>query len=253
MSTRNFHYNGVEAIAVRGLGSGEIRVQPSGDDSVTGTVTSDNDRYLDEISLSESNGRVRFDFPQHVDGNAVLELQVPEGIAFEATTGSADVSAEVALGATRITTGSGDVSLDSVTDVQINTGSGDVSISNVTGSAGQVNSGSGDISVGGTGAALQARSASGDVSIGELTGALRANTASGDINVGRATGSVEGRSSSGDINVAVADSLPAWLDLRSVSGEVMIGLDASNQPEDGEPYVTIRANTASGDISVSRA
>lgn len=253
MSTRNFYYDGVGAIAVRGLGSGELRVRPSGDHSLTGTVTSDDDDYLDQISLTESDGRVQISFPHHHDGNAELELLVPEGIALEATTGSADVSAEVRLGAARITTGSGDISLDSVADVQATTGSGDISIQTVTGNAGQVNSGSGDISIGGTGAAVQARSASGDVSIGELTGALRVNTASGDINVGRTTGSVEGRSASGDINVAVADSLPAWLQLSSVSGEVLIGLDAAEQPEEGEPYVSIRANTASGDISISRA
>lgn len=253
MSTRNFYYSGVNAVAVRGLGSGEIRVRNSGDDSLTGSVTSDDEHYLDQISLDESDGRVRLVFPRNYDGSAELELLVPEGIAFEAVTGSADVSAEVALGATRITTGSGDVSLDSVTDVQITTGSGDISIATIQGSAGQVNSGSGDISIGGTGAALQARSASGDLSVGELTGALRANTASGDINVGRTTGSVESRSASGDINVAVADPLPAWLELSSVSGEVLIGLDASEKPDDGEPYVSIRANTASGDISISRA
>ena len=253
MSTRNFHYTEVEAIAVRGLGAGEIRVLNSGEDSVTGTVSSTDDHYLDQISLTEAGGRVQIAFPQHYDGSAELELLVPEGIAFEATTGSADVSAEVGLGATRVTTGSGDISLDSVTDVQVTTGSGDIAITTISGAAGQVTSGSGDISIGGTAAAVQARSASGDLSVGELTGALRANTASGDINIGRTTGSVESRSASGDINVAVADSLPAWLELSSVSGEVLIGLDAGDKPADGEPYVSIHANTASGDISVSRA
>lgn len=253
MSTRNFFYSGVRAVAVRGLGSGEIRVRNSDDDSLSGTVTGDDDQYLDQISLSESDGQVHFVFPRNVDGSAELELLVPAGIAFEAVTGSADVSAEVALGATRITTGSGDVSLDSVTDAQITTGSGDISVATIGGTAGQVRSGSGDISIGGTGAAVQAKSASGDLSVGELTGALRANTASGDINVGRTTGSVESRSASGDINVAVADLLPAWLELSSVSGEVLIGLDASEKPADGDPYVSIRANTASGDISISRA
>jgi hypothetical protein len=252
MSTRNFLFTDITAVAVRNLGSGEVRLTESTDDTVRGVVETD-ESILDRIELTEADGRLLVAFPQNHHHEVNLEIAMPAGLAFEASTGSADVSAEVGLAATRITTGSGDVSLDSVTDVQITTGSGDISIQTVTGSAGQITSGSGDISIGGTGAAVQARSASGDVSIGELTGALRANTASGDINVGRTTGSVEGRSSSGDINVAVADSLPAWLDLKSVSGEVLIGLEAGNQPEDGDPYVSIRANTASGDISVSRA
>lgn len=253
MSTRNFYYDNIEAISVRGLGSGELRLLAGSDRSVNGQVESSDDNLLDRIYLSEVDGRLRVDFPQNARADVNLEITVPKGIAFEATTGSADVSAEVSLGATRITTGSGDITLDAVSDVQLTTGSGDISIQTVAGTAGQITSGSGDISIGGTSAAVQARSASGDVSIGELTGALRVNTASGDINVGRTTGSVEGRSSSGDINVAVADPLPAWLDLRSASGEVLIGLDASNQPDDGDPYVSIRANTASGDISISRA
>jgi DUF4097 and DUF4098 domain-containing protein YvlB len=252
MTTRNFVYDNISAVSVRGLGSGELRVGGSTDDGVQGAVTSYDDSLLDQISLSEHDGKLRIDFPQHVHSDATLELKVPEDTVLEATTGSADISADVALGATRITTGSGDISLDTVAEAQLITGSGDISINKITGSAGQVTSGSGDISIGGSSAALQAKSASGDVNVGELSGALSANTASGDINVGRTTGSVESRSSSGDINVAVGDSLPAWLDLRSVSGEVLIGLDASNQPEDGEPYVSIRANTASGDISISR-
>jgi len=253
MSTRNFYYDNVEAIAIRGLGSGEIRISESDDRGVSGTVSSDNEHYLDQISLEESDGRVQVIFPNHFNAGAELDVQVPAGIAFEATTGSANVSADVALGPTRVTTGSGDVSLDAVAELQATTGSGDISVQTIGGSAGQVNSGSGDISIGGTGAAVQAKSASGDLSIGELWGVLRANTASGDISVGCTTGSVEGRSSSGDINIAVGDDLPAWLDLNTSSGEVLIGLDAGEQPEDGQPYASIRATTASGDISVSRA
>jgi len=254
MSTRNFVYTGIIGIVVRNLGSGEIRIQESGDGGVSGSVTSANEDFLDRVALSEHEGRLDISFPRSFnDADADLHLSVPDGIDFEATTGSADVTAEVGLSATKITTGSGDVTLDSVNDVRVTTGSGDISIQTINGTAGQVTSGSGDISVGGATGALQTRSASGDVSIGELTGALRVNTASGDVNVGRTVGPIEGRSASGDINIAVADQLPTWLELSSVSGEVMIGLEATERPAEGEPFVSIRANTASGDISISRA
>ncbi|GAB3916383.1 hypothetical protein GCM10011575_24420 [Microlunatus endophyticus] len=254
MSTRNFVYTGIIGIIVRNLGSGEIRLHESSDGGVSGAVTSHNEDFLDRIGLSEDGGRLVISFPRSFnDADADLHLSVPDGIDFEATTGSAEVSAEVGLSATKITTGSGDVSLDSVNDVQVTTGSGDVSIQTINGTAGQVTSGSGDISIGGAASALQAKSASGDVSIGELTGALRVNTASGDVNVGRTVGSVEGRSASGDINIAVGDDLPTWLELSSVSGEVLIGLDATDRPAEGDPFVSIRATTASGDISISRA
>jgi hypothetical protein len=38
-----------------------------------------------------------------------------------------------------------------------------------------------------------------------------------------------------------------------VSGDIRIGLDSTTQPEPGEPYITVRARTASGDIGIHRA
>ena len=51
----------------------------------------------------------------------------------------------------------------------------------------------------------------------------------------------------------MADLLPAWLDLSSVSGDIRIALESTAPPEPGAAYVTIRARTASGDIAVYRA
>ena len=65
--------------------------------------------------------------------------------------------------------------------------------------------------------------------------------------------SVDLRSASGSLTVGIADDLPAWLDLNSVSGRIRIALEASAQPGEGEPFVTVRARTASGEIAVYRA
>jgi hypothetical protein len=55
------------------------------------------------------------------------------------------------------------------------------------------------------------------------------------------------------LTVGIADNLPAWVDLSSASGDIRIGLESTNQPEPGEPYITLRARTASGDIAIYRA
>jgi DUF4097 and DUF4098 domain-containing protein YvlB len=82
---------------------------------------------------------------------------------------------------------------------------------------------------------------------------LQANSGSGDIAVSSMSGSVDLRSASGSFTVGVADNLPAWLDLSSVSGDIRIALESTTQPEPGEPYITVRARTASGNIAIHRA
>jgi DUF4097 and DUF4098 domain-containing protein YvlB len=82
---------------------------------------------------------------------------------------------------------------------------------------------------------------------------LQAKSGSGDIAVTSTSGSVDLRSASGSLTIGVADHLPAWLDLSSVSGEIRIALESTGPPEKGQPYVAVRARTASGDIAVYRA
>ena len=114
--------------------------------------------------------------------------------------------------------------------------------------------GSGDMSLGEVNGPITAKSGSGSVMVKSLRGAtLQANSGSGDISVAATSGSVDLRSASGSLTVGIADNLPAWLDLNSVSGDIRIGLEPTAQPESGEPYLTLRARTASGDISIYRA
>ena len=82
---------------------------------------------------------------------------------------------------------------------------------------------------------------------------LQANSGSGDIAVTSTSGSVDLRSASGSLTIGVADRLPAWLDLTSVSGDIRIALESTGPAGQGEPVVAVRARTASGDIAVYRA
>jgi DUF4097 and DUF4098 domain-containing protein YvlB len=183
-----------------------------------------------------------------------LRLGVPPRLDYNLTAGSADIRITVDAGRTRVASGSGDISLGVVEDLSCTSGSGAISVAEVRGSAAKVNSGSGDIQIYTARCPVSAKSGSGDLMIKSLRQAsLQASSGSGDISVPETTGSVDLRSASGSLAVGVADNLPAWLDLHSVSGNVRIALEAAPQPAHGEPYVSIRARTASGEIVVYRA
>jgi DUF4097 and DUF4098 domain-containing protein YvlB len=260
-----FNSSGIRSVAIRGHHSGSIDIHAADNDEVLGRLSATDGSYLESVSVSESGDRLIITFPQQrfsLDPDVDIHLEVPEETDLEVQTGSGDVRADVTLGAVRISTGSGDVDLTATARARVTSGSGDIVLGDVEDGepeAGQndapsvLNSGSGDISVGSTSGPLQAKTASGDIHVLQLTGPMRANTASGDISIPQLSGAVDLRCASGDINVGVADQLPAWLELRSVSGDVNIDLDASEQPAKGEPYVAIKASTASGDISVYRA
>jgi DUF4097 and DUF4098 domain-containing protein YvlB len=256
MSDLDLHYQDVDRLSIDNHGAGAIDIVSSGDDTVTGRISCPDEDYLQQVTVRQTRDTLRIDFPKMswFRGQTVdLELAVPDDLALELTTGSGDVDIAVPIRQSRITSGSGDVDLDDVAGLRCTTGSGDVSIKGITDGPSTIGSGSGNLVVSDVSAALQAKSASGDVEINRLSEALRANTASGDITVNAARGSAEIRTASGSVRIGVADSLSAWLDLNSRSGSVDIELDNTEPPATADPYVAIRAVTASGNIAIVRA
>jgi DUF4097 and DUF4098 domain-containing protein YvlB len=203
----------------------------------------------------------------------LVEVRCPDGTSVETKSGSADVEGNGRFGSVEVETGSGDVGfaevggdakinaasgdvqLDSVGgEARINTASGDVQAGSIGGDA-KINSASGDVILCDVGGALDVNSASGDVLVREVGGAVSVNTASGDQAIGSvASGSVSLKSASGDLKVGVREGSTLWIDARSRSGEVRSELPVSELPPEGDsPTVEIRANTMSGDITVTRA
>jgi DUF4097 and DUF4098 domain-containing protein YvlB len=256
MTARTFDAIGVRAIVVDQLGRGSLTLQASPrEDLVEGTVSAD-EELLEQTTIRHEADTLRIWFPDKLfrTQSAHIRIGVPAGVALTVRTGSADVSASVPLGRTRITTGSGEISLTEATDLDVTTGSGSVSVGTLTGSGSRLTSGSGDIVVGHARCPITAKSGSGDLLIRSLRSAeLRASAGSGDIAVPSTTGSVDLRTASGSLTVGIAEHLTAWLDLSSTSGAVRVAMDACNAPTDGEPYVSVRARTASGEIAVYRA
>lgn len=256
MTARTFDATGVRAIVVDQLGRGSLSLGPSPrEDTVEGTVSA-GEELLQQTTIRHEADTLRIWFPDQLfrTQTAHIRIGVPAGVALTARVGSAEVSASVALGRTRITTGSGEISLTEAADLDVTSGSGSVSVGTLTGSGSRVTSGSGDIVIGEARCPVTAKSGSGDLLIRSLRSAgLRASAGSGDIAVPSTTGSVDLRTASGSLTIGIAERLTAWLDLSSTSGAVRVAVDACDAPSEDEPYVTIRARTASGEIAIYRA
>lgn len=200
-----------------------------------------------------------------------LTITAPHETALAVESGSADIVAAGRYTTSTITTGSGDVDLDELSDsadvrsgsgaIRVRTvagdlkvvdGSGRVEVGAVTGSA-TVQTGSGDVTVASGGAALEVKSGSGDVSVGSAPADLRIRTASGDIAIDTvAAGEVRVKAASGDIRAGVRSGTAAWLDVRTISGRVVSGLDVGPAPEGDEREARLQLETVSGDIRLVR-
>ena len=257
MSVRTLEYIGIRQLVVDHLGEGSITVSAgAGPDRVEGSIDAGDEAFLADIQVHQARDALRISLPQGFwrSTKSHLKLLAPPGLRCVIKTGAADVAISVDIGPSRIVTGSGDVSLASAVDLECSTGSGNIDVTELTGSGARLRTGSGHLMIGAASCPVSVKSGSGHIDISSLNRSeLQASSGSGEVLVSSTTGSVDVRSASGMITVGVAEGLPAWLDLASASGELRVGLDAIGQPEPGEPYISVRARTASGAIGVVRA
>jgi hypothetical protein len=218
----------------------------------------------------ESGRRVRFGFWRTPE--VYVRVRCPHGAGLTADCSSADVLGRGRFGATKLSTGSGDVELADTDDLSLNTASGDIQVAHVAGRA-QINTASGDVALKRLEGDALINTASGDTLIDRVDAPLQVNSASGDVVVRSAAASVavrtasgdhrldsvgEGevnlKSASGDIYVGVRRGTKVWLDVRSRSGDTSSELDVSDDPPaEGAPMLELRANTMSGDVRIARA
>jgi len=252
----NLLHSDVRQVSVENFGSGSISVEPGPDPRVVEGSISASDDLLKAIQVRQDRDHLRITLPHRFlgAGQAHLRLGVPAGLSFNLAAGSAEITVSADIARSKVVSGSGDITLGVAGDLTCTTGSGDISVAEVRGESARVNTGSGDIRIDDARCPVSAKSGSGDVTIRTVRHAeLQASSGSGDISVPSTSGSVDLRSASGSLTIGIADDLPAWLDLNSVSGRIRIALEASGAPAEGEPYVSVRARTASGEIAVYRA
>jgi DUF4097 and DUF4098 domain-containing protein YvlB len=286
MRTETFDTPGEVRLDVR-LGAGEVRLE-TGDRQQTIVELEplrDNDASREavenaRVELRERAGGHEVVVDVRGRGRSILRntevlvaVSCPDGTSVESRTGSADVEGHGRFGSVEVETGSGDVEFGEVAedakidaasgDVQVasvggharlNTASGDVQIRSIGGDA-KINTASGDVIVRDVGGELSVNAASGDVLVREARSSVSINTASGDQQLGSvSTGRVDLKSASGDLKVGIAGGSLLHVDARSRSGEVRSELPVSDLPPEGDgPTVELRANTMSGDITVTRA
>jgi len=257
MSDRDSVHQGVRRVVVENLGNGLIAVAPSDEpDRVECELHAADEQVLADVQVRQEQDTLRLTFPTRLvrDASVDLRLRVPAGLEYVIKAGSADIAFSADMGRSKISSGSGNIALARTVDLECSTGSGDISVVRMDGTGGRVSAGSGNVSLGEVHCPVTAKSGSGDVTVQSVHHAsVQANSASGDIAVDSTSGSVDLRTASGGLSIGVADQLPAWLDLHSVSGEIRISLESTAEPTPGEPYVSVRGRTASGDITVYRA
>jgi hypothetical protein len=186
----------------------------------------------------------------------LYDVRVPHGAELDASTASANVTADGTFERAKVETASGDVRVARVTgDLRAASASGDQRVDAVGGNA-TLATASGSQRVGSVGGDVETNGVSGGVRLGQVSGEVRANTVSGSIRVEEASGrSVEAKSVSGSIRIGVRRGLRVFLDLSSRSGSTSSELEPADgdAADEGQAQVAIRANSVSGSIRVERA
>lgn len=206
------------------------------------------------------------------DPRAEIIVEVPVASALSAKVGSSDVSTHGRFDDIRIDSGSGDIALDVVDgDTEVKSGSGDVSAEHLAGDAviksgsGDVQvrrsdsdlvitTGSGDVRVDRADGDVAVKTGSGDAQLGSARGEVVFTTGSGDLVVGRAaSGRVTAKTASGDVSIGVLPGTPVWTDLRTASGRLSSTLPSTGEPAPDQPFLEVRATTASGDVTLHQS
>lgn len=203
------------------------------------------------------------------DPRAEIVVEVPVASGLHAKVGSSDVAAHGRFADTRVDSGSGDVSLDVVEgDAVVHTGSGDVVAEHLVGEA-HLKSGSGDVLVRRSESPLVVTTGSGDVRVESARDDLAVKTGSGDAHVLSlgseavfttgsgdlvvdevAAGRITAKTASGDVRIGVVAGTPVWTDVRTASGRLTSTLAGTGEPAPDQPYLEVRATTASGDVTL---
>ena len=206
------------------------------------------------------------------DPRAEIVVEVPVASGLHAKVGSSDVAAHGRFADTRVETGSGDVSLDVVDgDTVVQSGSGDVVAEHLVGEA-RVKSGSGDVLVRRAESSLVVTTGSGDVRVEDARDELAVKTGSGDAQIRSlggqavfttgsgdlvvhevASGRITAKTASGDVRIGVVTGTPVWTDVRTVSGRLSSDLPSVGEPAPDQPYLEVRATTASGDVTLHQS
>lgn len=257
--------NGRGLVDVTATDTGQTSIRITGERAEEFDVRDLGDRIA--IIAPRRNGGIFGKEPRHE-----IVVVVPLGSGLDAKVGSSDVATHGRFADTRVDSGSGDLLLDVVDgSTDIRTGSGDVVATHLAGDA-RIKSGSGDIVVRRSDAGLVVTTGSGDVRVEASSDGLAIKTGSGDAEVRAisgdavfttgsgdfsiaeaAAGRITAKTASGDVRIGVRAGLPVWTDIRTASGRLSSDLPRTGEPAPDQPYLEVRATTASGDVTLHQS
>jgi len=248
----------------------EVRVDPSNPSKKADV------RAVAETVVEYQDGRVTIAAPHRYSpfsGSESVDVTVdlPSGSRLTADTSVGRIRTHGPLGATRIKSTTGDVSIERVEQLQVHASSGEVAVGHVDGDL-ELTSGNGSTRVDYVGGAAAIKASNGDLHVGVAGGALTAKLANGSINILEALDSVAARSSYGKVRIEEVSSgaiqldasygevlvgirrgVAAWLDIQSKNGVVRNDMNAHEGPAGSEGTVEVRVRTSYGDITVQPA
>lgn len=198
-----------------------------------------------------------------------ITVTVPTGSRVDAQAGSGDLRLDGRFADVAAKCGSGDIAVDTCSDLQLTTGSGDVYVTETAGA--RVRTGSGSIRFGTAGGTVELESgsgsidveqslssgrvsaASGDIRLAAVDGRVELKTASGDITAHRAVeGELRARSASGNVTVGIVTGTAAHLDVSSISGSIHSDLDHTDAPAETDRALLLAITTVSGSVRLLR-
>lgn len=204
-------------------------------------------------------------------GQVRITISLPHDSALRIDTGSADLLGHGRFADTHINSGSGDVELEQISSGDIKAGSGDVDLDVVLGAV-KVKTGSGDVTLGPVGGSADVMAGSGDVRLDTIGEELKVKTGSGDVTITSGgsrvdamagsgdvvvrrveRGEVVAKTGSGDVTIGVSEGTAAYLDIQTVTGDLTSSLDSTSEPLDGDATVSIKVISGSGDVVLQRA
>jgi hypothetical protein len=249
------------------LGLGDVRIAASDRaDTVVDVRPSDEHheadvRAAEETRVEYAAGRLLVIGPKQrglglfaKPGAVDVTIELPAGSRLDGETGAAAFHCAGRLGACRVKTGLGDISMDRLAGpAEVTTGSGDVHLGQVDGSAVIKNS-NGDCWVGEITGDLRAHTSNGEISVGQAGAGVAASTAYGDVRVGEiARGLASLKTSFGEIEIGIRAGTAARLDVSTKFGRVLNDLAAAEGPGTSDETAEVHASTSYGDIRVRRS
>jgi hypothetical protein len=188
-------------------------------------------------------------------GSLRLAVEVPPGADVAVSSSSAEVVVRGPVGAVRVRTSSGHVTVDRAEAADISCSSGHIRVGTVAGATALATS-SGNIALAQVGGPLSASMSSGGLRAELVSGSMQIGTASGDVRVRRCDGEdITIKTVSGDVVLGLPSGIRVEPDISTLSGSTVMPTPATVQ----EPLtadrrqVRLRIRTVSGDIRIERA